>query len=65
VTLKKWVCISYPPLKRYDIFSDYPLSKKQTEEDDNRSICGTGDINGGGDRVYLRTSDGNIHIKKR
>jgi len=52
-------------MKRYDIFSDFPLSKKQTEEDDKKIIRSTGDINGGGDQVYLRTSGGNIHIKKR
>ncbi len=52
-------------MKRYDIYSDFPLSKKQTEEEGKDVIRSTGEVNGGGDKVYLRTSAGNIHIKKR
>ncbi len=52
-------------MKRYDIYSDFPLSKEQTEEEGKDVIRSTGDVNGGGDRVYLRTSAGNIYIKKR
>jgi DUF4097 and DUF4098 domain-containing protein YvlB len=51
--------------KRYDIFSDFPLSKTETEEKGNKIIRSQGDINGGGDKVYLRTSGGNINIKKK
>lgn len=49
--------------KRYDIFSDFPLSKTETEEEGNKIIRCQGNINGGGDKVYLHTSGGNINIK--
>ncbi len=50
--------------KRYDIYSDFPLSKTQTEEDRRQVIRSTGEINGGGDQILLQTSGGNIHILK-
>ena len=50
--------------KRYDIYSDFPLSKTQTEEDRRPVIRCTGEINGGGDQILLQTSGGNIHILK-
>jgi len=42
------------------IYSDFPLTIKE----ENNRIVGAGDINGGGDRVILNSSNGDIHIKK-
>jgi len=42
----------------YRIYTDYPLTIQ--EDDDN--IIGRGDINGGGDRISLRTENSDIHI---
>lgn len=50
--------------ERYDIFSDFPLSKHKLEEDRYDIIRAEGQINGGGDVVRLETRGGNIHIKK-
>ena len=44
----------------YRIYSDFPLVIK--DEDSNR-ISGRGDINGGGDLIKLRTTNGDIHIR--
>lgn len=50
---------------RSDIFTDFPLAKSQEEERGRGTIIrATGDINGGGDSIYLRTSDGDIRIRK-
>jgi len=43
---------------RYQIYTDFPLSIQ--EEDD--IIIGRGDINGGGDRIRLRTTNSDINI---
>lgn len=42
----------------YRIYTDFPLTIQ--EDDDN--IIGRGDINGGGDRISLRTENSDIHI---
>ena len=44
----------------YRIYSDFPLTVKG--EDSNR-ITAKGNINGGGDKVSLNTTNGDIHIK--
>lgn len=44
----------------YRIYSDFPLTIK---EDSNSKITARGDINGGGDRIKLRTVNGDIYIK--
>lgn len=52
--------------ERYDISSDFPL-KIERGEGERRSaeyIRGQGDINGGGDLITLKTSAGNIAIRK-
>ncbi len=52
--------------ERYDISSDFAL-KIERGEGERRSaqyIRGEGDINGGGDPITLRTSAGNIAIRK-
>lgn len=52
--------------ERYDISSDFPL-KIERGEGERRSaqyIRGEGDINGGGDAITLKTSAGNIMIRK-
>jgi len=52
--------------ERYDISSDFPL-KIERGEGERRSaeyIRGQGEINGGGDPVTLKTSAGNITIRK-
>ncbi|MFQ5630172.1 MAG: hypothetical protein ACE5I1_15495, partial [bacterium] len=50
---------------RYDIYSDFPISKQKLEEDRREIIRGESEINGGGDVIHLVTSGGNIYIKKR
>ncbi|MEX2469908.1 MAG: DUF4097 family beta strand repeat-containing protein [Pseudohongiellaceae bacterium] len=44
---------------RYSIESDFPLA---IEEDSRGNILGRGDINGGGDIIYLETTNSNIRI---
>lgn len=43
----------------YRIYTDFPLT---IQEDDDGDIVGRGDINGGGDRIYLETNNSDIHI---
>lgn len=43
----------------YRIYTDFPLT---IQEDDDGNIRGRGDINGGGDRIYLETHNSDIHI---
>ncbi len=43
----------------YRIYTDFPLSIR---EDDDGNILGRGDINGGGDRIYLETTNSDINI---
>lgn len=44
----------------YNIYSDFPLTLKGEH---TGRVSGTGDINGGGDSIDLRTVNGDIHIK--
>ncbi len=48
--------------QRYDIYSDFPLIKSKPSEQGERVLISTGDINGGGDQVNLKTNGGNINI---
>ena len=49
----------------YKIASDFPLKTTTDDEDSRyRIIRATGDINGGGDLINLRSGGGNIHIRK-
>ena len=50
--------------KRYDVYSDFPLSKSMPNETGNGILRSIGEINGGGDPIYLKTTNGNIYIKK-
>lgn len=50
--------------KRYDILSDFPLTKKTTSENQKPALVSEGEINGGGSMIYLNTSNGNISLKK-
>ncbi|MBT8146605.1 MAG: hypothetical protein KJN90_07105, partial [Gammaproteobacteria bacterium] len=45
----------------YRIYTDFPLSI--TGQDD-REVLGRGDINGGGDRIRIETSNGDIRIMR-
>ncbi len=45
----------------YEIDSDFPLSIKGEESD---HISARGEINGGGDRIQLNTTNGDIYIRK-
>ena len=50
----------------YKIYSDFPIS---IDDDDGgwrgrRVLIGKGDINGGGDKIRLETTNGDIRIKK-
>ena len=64
--------------RKYDIHSDFSLKIERLDEDDfdddkrksrryhySREIIATGDINGGGNLITIRTVNGNIKIKKR
>ncbi|MGH7494235.1 MAG: DUF4097 family beta strand repeat-containing protein [bacterium] len=52
--------------ERYDISSDFPLKIERGEGERRwgKYIRGEGDINGGGDPITLKTSAGNITIRK-
>ena len=53
--------------KEYNIYSDFPLNAEQSGDEEYRGeilISKDGKINGGGDLIYLRTTNGNINIKK-
>jgi DUF4097 and DUF4098 domain-containing protein YvlB len=43
----------------YRIYTDFPLT---IQEDDRGNIVGQGDINGGGGRIYLETTNSDINI---
>lgn len=47
----------------YRITSDFPLDITE-EEGDGGTIRGTGTINGGGDLLHLRTTEGDIEIRR-
>jgi len=53
--------ISYFADRDYQIYSDFPLS---IVGEDSDLITAKGDINAGGDRIQLRTTNGDIYIKK-
>ena len=44
----------------YRIYTDFPLT---IQEDDDGNIVGRGNINGGGDTIYLETTNSDIHIE--
>ncbi len=48
--------------KRYDIYSDFPLTRQ--EEARRGSLRMSGEINGGGGEIRLETTNGDIHILK-
>ncbi|TFB09217.1 hypothetical protein E3V36_07160 [Candidatus Marinimicrobia bacterium MT.SAG.2] len=50
----------------YKIYSDFPLSISDDEGGwrGDKIIVAEGDINGGGDRIRIRTTNGDIRIKK-
>ncbi len=43
----------------YRIYTDFPIT---IQEDGNGNILGRGEINGGGDPIYLETQNSDIHI---
>lgn len=55
----------YNSWEDYEITSDFPLKITQDEvERRYKTIRATGDINGGGDLIRLKTGGGNINIRK-
>ena len=48
--------------RKYEIISDFPI---EIEGERGRKITGEGEINGGGDLIKLRTTNGDIEIRKR
>lgn len=48
----------------YRIDSDFDLDEQEDSGRNRRTIRATGDINGGGNRIRLETSGGNIQIRK-
>lgn len=53
--------ISWHAIRDYQIYSDFPLTIKGEE---SSRITAKGDINGGGDKILLSTTNGDIYIKK-
>lgn len=51
-------------MRRYDIYSDFPLRKTEPDKHGDVIIKSEGDINGGGDLIELETSGGDIYLKK-
>ena len=47
--------------KEYEVHSDFPLNVKGKG---SRKVTATGDLNGGGNRIQLSTSSGDIYIRK-
>lgn len=43
----------------YRIYTGFPLT---IQEDDRGNIVGQGDLNGGGSRIYLETTNSDINI---
>jgi DUF4097 and DUF4098 domain-containing protein YvlB len=64
ITAEIYLYDGYGSWERYDIYSEFPLTKTVPDETRKRMIRCTGDINGGGDKIYLKTSSGDIHIQK-
>ena len=50
--------------EEYRIDSDFDLDEQKEETGNRRTISATGDINGGGHRIRLLTSGGDIRIRK-
>ncbi|MBD3288436.1 DUF4097 family beta strand repeat protein [candidate division KSB1 bacterium] len=54
--------------KEYNVYSDFPLESEDVGDEENYRgefmISKDGKINGGGDLIYLRTTNGNINIRK-
>ncbi len=50
--------------KRRDIYSDFPLTKATNNEGRRKVLISKGRINGGGDSIFLSTSNGDIIIEK-
>ena len=53
--------ISWFADREYEIYTDFPLSIKGEDSD---HISARGKINGGGDRIQLSTTNGDIQILK-
>jgi DUF4097 and DUF4098 domain-containing protein YvlB len=49
---------------RDDILSDFPLSRTTPNDERSRTLRSSGDINGGGPRIELRTNGGSIRIER-
>ena len=60
-TISAKLKISYFAVRDYMIYSDFPLSIKGEDSD---RITADDNINGGGDRIELSTTNGDIYIKK-
>lgn len=50
--------------QEYRIDSDFDLDEQEEDTRDRRTIRASGDINGGGNRIRLETSGGDIQIRK-
>ncbi|NLP12759.1 DUF4097 domain-containing protein [bacterium] len=49
---------------RNDIYSDFPLTKSSQDETGRKILRSTGEINGGGDVIELKTDGGDVTILK-
>jgi DUF4097 and DUF4098 domain-containing protein YvlB len=49
---------------RDDILSDFPLSRTTPDDERSRTLRSSGDINGGGPNIELRTNGGSIRIEQ-
>ncbi|GBE28636.1 hypothetical protein BMS3Bbin03_02584 [bacterium BMS3Bbin03] len=64
-TIHALIEVKHKPLSDYSITSDFPLSIQKKEKSGWKKIIeASGDINGGGDKIELKTVNGNITIKK-
>ncbi|MEW6751124.1 MAG: hypothetical protein AB1505_09105 [Candidatus Latescibacterota bacterium] len=52
------------PARRYQILSDFPL-EIHGDSRDSDAITARGTLNGGGDLIRLRTTNGDIEIRRR
>jgi hypothetical protein len=51
--------------ERYDIYCDFPLIKTIPDKNNGNILRSSGDINGGGDVIFLKTHHGDIYIKAK
>lgn len=59
-TVDAQIKVTRSATRDYSVYSDYPLLQKG---EDSNKVRATGDINGGGDKLVFRTTNGDIFIE--